>query len=311
MSKVVTSPRSSGWLARSAKRRCRSPSESTASGQRHENLTMVDVVLRGGRSFKHLGVYLLEGARGKPRPVHALVRFCTSICLSCGNRGTRSASWRPRPATPTLSSSWPVLGRAVDLARSRVYHFTLSWSLEERVTEEQAHAAAEEALLELELEDREAVVIVHRDTDHLHARRGKPASVPEDGRFAGMGRDQIKLSRWAKGWEQRHVRAYVLPPSGPGREPVRRPGHVHPTRELPHQVSDAEAPRARRAPARRVAASAVTSACRTRCREEGRRRCRRAREEAEDRAGEARPRAAPNGGTAPAGGYEPSRSKPS
>ena len=84
-----------------------------------------------------------------------------------------------------------------------MYHFTLSWSREERVSEEQALAAVEEALLELKLEDRQAVGIVHRDTDHLHVHVVVNRVSPEDGRFAGTGRDRIKLSRWAKRWEQR------------------------------------------------------------------------------------------------------------
>ena len=33
---------------------------------------MVDVVLKGGRSFRHLGKYLFEGRRGKPRPANAI-----------------------------------------------------------------------------------------------------------------------------------------------------------------------------------------------------------------------------------------------
>ena len=164
---------------------------------------MVDVVLRGGRNFKGLGVYLLEGARGKPRPAHALGEILylnlPAVREPRHAFGIMAATARDADALKQLAG----IGTGGRPGEKPVYHFTLSWSLEERVTEEQAHAAAEEALLELELEDRQAVVIVHRDTDHLHVHVAVNRVSPEDGRFAGMGRDQIKLSRWAKGWEQR------------------------------------------------------------------------------------------------------------
>ena len=164
---------------------------------------MVDVVLKGGRSFRHLGKYLFEGPRGKPRPANAigeiLYRNLPVVRDPEHAFGIMAATFRDADALKELADI-PSGGRR---GLKPVYHFVLSWSLEERVTEEQVLGAVEEALLELGLEDRQAVAIVHRDTDHLHVHVVVNRVSPEDGRFAGTGRDRIKLSRWAKQWEQR------------------------------------------------------------------------------------------------------------
>lgn len=164
---------------------------------------MVDVVLKGGRSFRHLGKYLFEGARGKPRPANAIGEILYRNLPVARDPehafGIMAATFRDADALKELAGIGPGGRRG----ERPVYHFTLSWSREERVSEEQALAAVEEALLELKLEDRQAVGIVHRDTDHLHVHVVVNRVSPEDGRFAGTGRDRIKLSRWAKRWEQR------------------------------------------------------------------------------------------------------------
>ena len=164
---------------------------------------MVDVVLKGGRSFRHLGKYLLEGARGKPRPANAIGEILYRNLPVARDPehafGIMAATFRDADALKELAG----IGRGGRRGERPVYHFTLSWSREERVSEEQALAAVEEALLELKLEDRQAVGIVHRDTDHLHVHVVVNRVSAEDGRFAGTGRDRIKLSRWAKRWEQR------------------------------------------------------------------------------------------------------------
>ena len=164
---------------------------------------MVDVVLRGGRSFKGVGRYLLDGPRGKPRPADALGEILyfnlPAVREPRHAFGIMAATARDADALKELAGVGPG-GRT---GSKPVYHFVLSWSIDEPVTEEQVLAAAEEALLELGFDDRQAVAVVHHDTDHLHVHIVVNRCSPEDGRFANMGRDRIKLSRWAKQWEQR------------------------------------------------------------------------------------------------------------
>ena len=210
---------------------------------------MVDVVLRGGRSFKDLGAYLVEGPRGKPRPAHALgeILYLNLPAVRDPRHafGIMAATARDADALKELAGI-PSGGRP---GEKPVYHIVLSWSLEERVTEEQVHAAVEEALLELGLEDRQAVVIVHRDTDHLHVHVMVNRVSPEDGRFAGMGRDWIKLSRWAKRWEQRtfgrtfcrrpyrgeNLRVVQSTYNQPGMYPIRCRSRKRPVRDQHHR----------------------------------------------------------------------------
>ena len=210
---------------------------------------MVDVVLRGGRSFKDLGAYLVEGPRGKPRPAHALGEILylnlPAVREPRHAFNVMAATARDADALKELAGI-PSGGRR---GEKPVYHLVLSWSLEERVTDEQVHAAVEEALLELGLEDRQAVAIVHRDTDHLHVHIMVNRVSPEDGRFAGMGRDRIKLSRWAKRWEQRtfgrtfcrrpnrgdNLRVVRSTYNQPGKHPIRYRSRRRPVRNEHHR----------------------------------------------------------------------------
>ena len=206
---------------------------------------MVDVVLRGGRSFKCLGAYLMEGSRGKPRPAHALGEILyLHLPVVRGPRhafGIMAATARDADALKQLAGI-PPGGRA---GEKPVYHFILSWSREERVTEEQVREAVEEALLELGLDDRQAVVVLHRDTNYRHVHVMVNRVSPLDGRFAGMGRDRLKLSRWAKQWEQRtfgrtfcrrperdeHLRVVRSTYNQPGKYPIRHRKRRHPVRD--------------------------------------------------------------------------------
>ena len=210
---------------------------------------MVDVVLRGGRSFKGLGAYLVEGPRGKPRPAQAVGEILylnlPAVREPRHAFNIMAATARDADALKELAGI-PSGGRR---GEKPVYHLVLSWAVEERVTEEQVHGAVEEALLELGLEDRQAVVMVHRDTDHLHVHAMVNRVSPEDGRFAGVGRDWTKLSRWAKRWEQRTFgRTFCRRPyrgedlqvvrstyNQPGKYPIRYRSRKRPVRDEHHR----------------------------------------------------------------------------
>lgn len=206
---------------------------------------MVDVVLRGGRSFKGLGVYLVEGPRGKQRPAHAVgetLYFNLPVVRDPRHAfGIMAATARDANALKQLAGI-PSGGRR---GEKPVYHLVLSWSREESVTDEQVRDAVEEALLELGLEDHQAVAIVHHDTGHVHVHVMVNRVSPEDGRFAGMGRDRLKLSRWARQWEQRtfgrtfcrrperdeHLRVVRSTCNRPGKYPIRYRKRRRPVRD--------------------------------------------------------------------------------
>ena len=85
-----------------------------------------------------------------------------------------------------------------------VYHYTLSWAEGERPDRAQMSRAVDESLKALGMEDRQAFVVAHNDTDHRHVHVVVNRVSAEDGRAASRGNDRLKLSRWAERWEREH-----------------------------------------------------------------------------------------------------------
>ena len=64
--------------------------------------------------------------------------------------------------------------------------------------------AVDGSLKALGMEDRQAVVVAHNDTDHRHLHVVVNRVSAEDGRAANRSNDRLKLSRWAERWEREH-----------------------------------------------------------------------------------------------------------
>ena len=83
-----------------------------------------------------------------------------------------------------------------------VCHYSLNWGKDEQPSRKAMERAAAASLNVLGLEDRQAVVVAHRDRQpHVHVVVNR-VSV-EDGRAAKLGNSFLKLSRWAEGYERR------------------------------------------------------------------------------------------------------------
>ena len=87
-----------------------------------------------------------------------------------------------------------------------VLHYSLSWAEGEKPEHHEMSRAVDESLKELGVEDRQAVVIAHRDgkTPHVHVVANRVSA--EDGRAASLDKSRLKLSRWAERWEREHGR---------------------------------------------------------------------------------------------------------
>ena len=82
------------------------------------------------------------------------------------------------------------------------------------------------------MNDRQAVIVEHRDRKHSHVHIVVNRVSPEDGRAASAGQDQIKLKNWAKEYErdqgrircQRRIDSSIKPQrrQGPDRMPRSR-----------------------------------------------------------------------------------------
>ena len=137
-------------------------------------------------------------------------------------------------------------GRKLD---KPVYHYSLSWSPEERPGRSEMLAAARGSLKALGMDDRQALVIEHRDRAHRHVHLVVNRVSPEDGRAASSSHDARTLSRWARTWEREHggvrcqrrrgpvleratdglkrlVKRQPAPPPPPPRRPRRGPGRL-------------------------------------------------------------------------------------
>ena len=85
-----------------------------------------------------------------------------------------------------------------------VYHYTLSWAEDQRPDRAQMSRAVDESLKALGMEDRQAFVVAHNDTQHRHLHVVVNRVSAEDGRAAGRSNDRLRLSRWAERWEREH-----------------------------------------------------------------------------------------------------------
>ena len=133
-------------------------------------------------------------------------------------------------------------GRKLD---KPVYHFSLSWSPEERPGRAEMLTAARASLEALGMGNRQALVVEHTDRAHRHVHVVVNRVSPEDGRAASCSNDARTLSRWAQTWEREQGRircpgrrpadlersadkqpAHRARPSVPQRSPGRRPSAV-------------------------------------------------------------------------------------
>ena len=85
-----------------------------------------------------------------------------------------------------------------------VTHYTLSWAPGERPARAEMTAAARSSLEALGLQDRQAVLVAHRDgkTPHVHVIANRVSA--EDGRAAQLSHSRLALSKWAEAWEREH-----------------------------------------------------------------------------------------------------------
>ncbi len=103
-------------------------------------------------------------------------------------------------------------GRKLD---KPVYHFSLSWSPEERPERAEMLTAARGSLEALGMGNRQALVVEHTDRAHRHVHVVVNRVSPEDGRAASCSNDARTLSRWAQTWEREQGRVRC-----PGRRPA-------------------------------------------------------------------------------------------
>ena len=82
-----------------------------------------------------------------------------------------------------------------------VCHYSLNWAKDEKPDRHEMLRAAEGSLKALGMERHQALIVSHRDGQpHVHVIANRVE--PESGTAAGLSRSQLRLSKWAEGYER-------------------------------------------------------------------------------------------------------------
>ena len=190
---------------------------------------MIAKVHASGKSFRGAVSYCLEEKRmdrdHAEEKTHIGRRVEWTTTLNLATDDPRRAA-RQMAATAHYSTELKRLagiGAGGRKLEKPVAHYTLSWARGQVPDRQQQEAAVSSSLKALGLEDRQAVVVSHRDgaTPHVHVIVNRVS--PEDGRAAGMGKDRIKLSEWAETYEREQ--GHILCKRRVAHNEKRRAGH--------------------------------------------------------------------------------------
>ena len=81
-------------------------------------------------------------------------------------------------------------------------HYSLSWGKDERPSRQEMGRAVTGSLQALGLEDRQALIVAHGDTEHPHVHVIVNRVNPENGKAAKLSGSRLRLSKWAEGYER-------------------------------------------------------------------------------------------------------------
>jgi len=163
---------------------------------------MVPKITSAGRSFKGAARYYLhdKGAETAERVAFVETR----------NLDTSDPSRAVARMIDTATSAGQ-LKQAAGVKGGRplkhpVYTFSLAWHPNETPTRDEQMEAAREALTALGMDDREALIVAHKDTAHPHVHVMVNRVCPRTGRAASNSEDRLKLQNWAEDHDRRHGR---------------------------------------------------------------------------------------------------------
>jgi hypothetical protein len=159
-----------------------------------------------GRSFKGVGKYVLhdKGAQSDER-----VSFIETENLVF-NDGDRAIAEMVRTAMNQKALRRRNGDRATATSKP-VYHYSLSWDTSETPSLKEQMQAARESLKSLGLDDRQAMIVGHTDTDNPHVHVVVNLVHPTTGATAKLGNDWLKLSNWAEAYRLERGQAHLCP----------------------------------------------------------------------------------------------------
>lgn len=161
---------------------------------------MVPKIHARGSSFKGAAAYLLHD---KDRATSSdRVSWIETINLATRNPDT---AWRVMAATAMDAgrlkeqSKVKASGRR---SKEAVLHISLSWSPDQKPDRAEMTTFARRALKALKADDRQAMIICHKDEKHPHVHLLVNRVSPADGRMLSSSNEKIALSKLALAYEK-------------------------------------------------------------------------------------------------------------
>jgi len=162
---------------------------------------MIPRVGPGGSSFQGAGLYYLHD---KDALTSERVAFTHTLNVHTDSpdRALKVMAWTAMHQKELKQSAGvAATGRKLE---KPVYTYSLAWAQDQEPSRDEMIAAAQDSLKALGMDDRQAVLVAHSDTEHPHIHVILNRVHPEDGRAASTSKDHLKLSKWAEGYEREH-----------------------------------------------------------------------------------------------------------
>lgn len=175
---------------------------------------MIPRVAKSGRSFKGAGLYYLhdKGASSSDR-----VAFTETVNLPTNDadRGIAHMIDTATHADQLKQQAGIKGGRPL---QAPVYCYSLAWHPSETPTKAEQLEAVQATLKRLGVADRQAVIIGHNDTDHMHVHVMVNRVCPTTGRASTMSNDRLILSDWAHEYRAERGELHFCPEREKNRE---------------------------------------------------------------------------------------------
>jgi hypothetical protein len=160
---------------------------------------MVPKITPAGRSFK--GAHLYYGHDKKAVSQERVLFFETlNLRTQDPDKAWKQMAWTAEHEEELKFSAGVKWSGAK--TEKPVYAFSLAWDIGEAPSPQEMREAALSALASRRLQEHQAVLYGHNDTEHKHVHVLVNLIHPETGRCANTYRDRYELSRWAQSYEE-------------------------------------------------------------------------------------------------------------
>jgi len=160
---------------------------------------MIPRVGPGGASFQGAGLYYLHD---KDALTSERVAFTHTLNVHTDSpdKALKVMAWTAmHQGELKQAAGVKATGRKLE---KPVYTYSLAWAQDETPSRDEMIAAAQGSLKAIGMDDRQAVLVSHSDTEHPHIHVIVNRVSPDDGKAASTSKDHLKLSKWAEAYER-------------------------------------------------------------------------------------------------------------